>query len=717
MASAGSGGAAVALPRPRSRTDHATPSDLATVAWLWAVPCAALTILLIVVLGPPLSHVLYPSTLPVLPAVEHNPEPVEDTRYLLALLGPVLLAAALMLTATRLRLQVPRRVAIPLAVLAQLVGVAVIAACFARQFGDEWRIEFFTLAQVLVAGVAAVALALAARRGWLTGWRPEARWLRIAIPAVAILVTGLWFLSYVQTAETICTYGDCYNSAFMADETFAVLNGLTPLVDHTAAYGSLWPFVFAPLMLVLGKTLLVWTILMWALTLAMLLAIYGVLRRVTRSSVAALALFLPVMTFTYYAGSRDLDHPIAIYQQVPMRTAGPFIVAWLVARRLDRGRGATWPLALAAGLAALNNADFGLAALGATAAALLWTEVPLTRERLKSLAGSFALGLAGAWALVAVVTLMRAGALPNPAKAVEFARIYTRSGVGVWPLLRIIGLPLAIYLTYAAALGVATVRAIRGAPDRTLTGMLVWSGVFGLGSAAYYMGASTILAIATLFPAWGLSLALLTVVAVRHVASRRERIPSVPALAALFGIALIGTFVFMPPARLAPWTQVERIESDPMYAPDDAEPLEAPSEAAFRRHVSSIADAQGRFVVRSGAPVAFLTATGHLLADAYDIRDVVPYTGRSVFTAGQLDQALERLRAAGGNTVLVPMLILERVAAQLARRGFEVLTSSGYRAGVPGESLPAETLVTHSAGIYPDELTKWVDRRALHPGA
>jgi hypothetical protein len=243
--------------------------------------------------------------------------------------------------------------------------------------------------------------------------------------------------------------------------------------------------------------------------------------------------------------------------------------------------------------------------------------------------------------------------------------------------------------------------------------MLVWSGIFGLGSAAYYMGASTILAVATLFPAWGLSLALLTIVAVRHIASRRERIPSLAALAALFGIALIGTFVFMPPARLAPWEQLERIESKPVYAPDDAEPLEAPSEAAFKRFVSSTADDRGRFVVRPGAPVALLTATGHLLADAYDVRDVVPYTGRSVFTEDQLDEALERLHAAGGNTVLVPRLILERVATQLDRRGFEVLTSSGYRPGVPGASIPAETLVVHSADIYPDELTKWVDGRAL----
>ncbi|HMJ04402.1 MAG TPA: hypothetical protein VK506_15785, partial [Conexibacter sp.] len=400
MASAGSRGAAVALPRPRSRADHAQPSDLATVAWLWAVPCAAVTFALVDLLGPSLSGVLYPDTLPVLPTVEHNPEPVEGTRYLLSLLGPLLLAAGIALVAPLRR--IPRRTATALAVLAQIVGLAVVVTCVARQFGDEWQIEFFTAAQLAGAGVVAVAITLAARRGWLTGWRFEPRWLGVAAPAVAVLVSGVWFLSFINDADMICQYGDCYNTAFMVDETFAVLNGLTPLVDHTAAYGSLWPFAFAPSMALLGETLLVWTVLMWALTVAMLLAIYGVLHRVTHSSLGALALFLPVMAFTYYAAARDLDQPIAIYQQVPLRTAGPFLIAWLVARRLDRGRGATWPLFLAAGLVALNNIDFGLAALGASVAALLWASAPLSRARLGRLATGVALGLAGAYALVAV---------------------------------------------------------------------------------------------------------------------------------------------------------------------------------------------------------------------------------------------------------------------------------------------------------------------------
>ena len=715
MASAGPGGAAVALPRPLSRADHAEPSDVATVAWPWALACAVVTFLLVDLLGPPLSGVLYLSTLPVLPTVEHNPEPVEGTRYLLSLLGPVLLAAGIALLARRLR--IGRRTGAALAILAQLAGLGVVVACVVRQFGPAWQIEFFSVAQLAGAAVVAAGLAVAADRGRLTGRRLERPSLRVLVPLVAVVVTGVWFLSFVNDADMICQYGDCYNTAFMVDETFAVLNGLTPLVDHTAAYGSLWPFVLAPLMSLLGETLLVWTWLMWGLTVVMLLALYGVLRRVTRSSLGALGLYLPVMAFTYYAAARDLDQPIAIYQQVPLRTAGPFLVAWLVARQLDRPRAAVWPLGLAAGLAALNNVDFGLAALGATVAALLWARLPHAPRDLGRLAAGIALGLAAAYAAVAVVTLIRAGALPNPLKAVEFARIYNASGVGVWPLGRLLGLPLVIYLTYAGAIGVATVRALRGAPDRTLTGMLAWSGIFGLGSGAYYMGASTILAIATLFPAWGLALALLTVVAVRHVAATgRDFRTAVPVLATLFGFGLIATFVAMPPARVAPWAQAERLTTAlAPYAPPDAEPLAAPTDPAFRRFVSTTADERGRFAVRPGAPVAVFSATGHQLAEAYDLEDVVPYTGRSVFTEQQFDDAIGRLRAAGGTTVLVPAMIVPRIAALLVDRGYAVLTTDGYRAGVPGESFPAEAVVTRSAGVAPNELTKWADTRVVRP--
>jgi len=702
--------AAVAAPRSRSRADELEPSDLGTAAWLWALPSAALGIALVVLLGPPLSSALYPARIPVLPTVEHHPEALEDTRYLISLLAPLLLVASLALLAPRVR--IARRAAIGIASAAQLAALGVVVAALVKQREPGWQVGFFTPAQFAGAAAGMVALALAARRGWLTGARGESRALRAALLAVALALTGIWFLSFLNTAESITHYGDSYNTAFMADETFAVLNGHTPLVDHTMAYGSLWPLLLAPALALLGKTLLAWTFLMWGLVVAMLAALYGVLRRVTRSSLAALGLYVPAMVFTFFGACRFIHHPIAIYQQVPLRNAAPFFVAWLVARRLDRGRGATWPLFVAAGLAALNNVDFGVAALGATAAALLWARFPLDRRELARLAGSVALGLAGAYVLVALVTLIRAGALPDPARTYGFARLYAAGGVGIWKLPHVIGLPLVVYLTYAAALGAATVRALRRDPDGLLTGMLAWSAIFGFGSAAYYMGASVPFGVPTLFPAWALSLALLAVVAVRRLAARRERLPSVPALAALFGIALLATFVVIPPPRLMPWSQVQRLTAHlrPL-APPDAEPMVAPGDPAFRRFVSSVPDGHGGFVVRPGAAVAFFTATGHLVADGYGLRDVVPYTGRSVFTTGLLDDALARLRAAGGRTALVPLLILPRVAAALPARGFEALTRTGLRAGVPGRDYPAEELVTRSTGPIRDQLTKWVDVR------
>jgi len=414
------------------------------------------------------------------------------------------------------------------------------------------------------------------------------------------------------------------------------------------------------------------------------------------------------------------DPRIAIYQQVPLRNAGPFLVAWLVARRLDDERRATWPLVFAAGLAAINNADFGFAALGATIAALVWTRFPLSRQDVRRLAGSVAIGLAGAVALVSAVTLVRAGALPDLLGVVAVARLYRSAGIASSPLPHVLGLPLVAYLTYMAAIGTATVRAMRREPDRTLTGMLAWSGIFGFGAAAYYVNASLPFGVPTLFPAWGLSLALLSVAAVRQIASQYARRPTVPALAALFGISLLATTLTAPPPMVAPWSQIHRLTAKVVTPPsggaaesEKAEPVEPPQSAQFRRFVSSIPDGRGHFVLRRQAPVAFLTATGHLVAGGYGLRDVVPYTGESVFTAQRLDEAIGRLRAAGGSTVIVPVPILQRVSAILADRGFAVLTASGPRVGVPGRSIPWERIVGATADPTPVMVTKWVDMRAF----
>jgi hypothetical protein len=711
--------AGAAEPRPAIAAQGVPNDALPATAWLLALPCAALACALVVLLGPPLSRVLYPAQPPftLLPNTGARPEPVEGTRYLLSLSAPLLLAAAIVV-ATRVQLRLSPRLVRGAAVVAQLLAAGVVVWCLVKQREADWRFDFFASWQLLAAVPIAAGVAWAARSGWPAALRPpERRAVRIAAPAVLALATGVWFLSFVQTDQSIWPLADPYNTGFMLDETFAVLNGHTPLVDFTAAYGSVCALALAPLMLLLGKTLLAFTLVMWVLCIVTMLALYGVFRRVTHSSLAALGLALPLMAFAFFAASRDIEKPIAIYQEMPLRNVGPFLIAWLVARRLDRGAGATWPLFAAAGLATLNNVEFGIASLGATTAALLWTAAPLDRRFALRLAGSAAAGLVLSYAGFAVLTLIRAGALPNPSTALDVARIYAVGGVALNPLPHVIGLPFVVFLTYAAAFGVATVRALRGAPNRALTGMLAWSAIFGYGSGAYYMGESVPQGVPTTFLPWSFALALLAIVALRQLrAHAGSRLPSPAALAAVLGLALIATFVLDPPVRIAPWSQISAIRS-PHLSPrltairEVATPLDAPHDPELVSFVGSTPEPGGHDVLRRGMAVALLWSTGHAVADAYGFVNVVAFAGESVFTTQQLDDTIARLRAAHGAVVLLPELIQPRVAEALSRRGFRVLTTSGYRAGVPGQTLEQTEVVSMHG------LTKWVDARALPAGA
>jgi hypothetical protein len=688
------------------------PADaLPLLAWIVALPCAVAATALVVLLGPPLSHLLYPRPLPFtyLPNVSQHPEPVEGTRYVVSLCAPVLLVAGIVLATRRpLPPWTTMRVA---AGAVQLLAAGLVLACLVKQREAGWELAFFAWWQLLVGAAIGAGLALAAGRRLLTRRVPEPLWLRVATPLLLALVTGAWFLSFINTDQSIWWAGDAYNSGFMYDETYAVLAGMTPLADFTAAYGSVWPFLTAAWMLVLGKTLLAFTFAMWTLCIVTVLAIYGALRRVTGHSLAAFCLCLPIMAFTFFSSVRDVHHPLAIFQEMPLRNVGPFIVAWLLARRLDRG-GRTWPLFTVAGLGLLNNIEFGLAALAGSVLALIATSTPLDRRQLTRIAGAVAVGLAAAYGLIAVVTLIRAGALPDPGRALAYARIFGMGGFGLDPIPHVLGLPLVVFLTYTAALGVATVRAVAHAPNRVLTGMLAWSALYGFGSGAYYVGESVPRGIPTTFPPWSFALALLAVAAIQHLAANPSRRPSLAVLATLFGFGTIASFLLDPPASILPWRQIATIRqqpADPTIAQirEIGTALRAPPDPAFRDFVGSTPEPGGESVVRPGTAIAFLWATGHVIADQYGFRNVTPYVGESTLTVEQLDETLTRLHAAGGSVVLVPDLILRRLAQPLSDRGFQVLTRSGYRSGVAAFTTEQEQIVDVHG------LTKWVDGRAL----
>jgi hypothetical protein len=721
------------------------PGDLAavpyltagTAAWLCAIPCAVVVLVAVLVLGPPLGDLLNPDRVDYrfLRAFQRevHPEPTEQGRFLLALTFPLLLSwAAATLRARWRRPSSGIRAGV---IGTQLALAALLVACVLAQYGATYGPtyvfapvtigwDYFTPATLAAAAAIAALSSLALQR--IEVRRLARTWLRESPPrravavAIAVAMTAVWLLTSINTDTSVANepWQVSFHLSFTLDEAFAVVNGRTPLVDFSPQYGSLWPWVGALAMIVFGKTLLVFTIAMCSITAVALLAIYDVLRRVTRNALLALLLYLPLLATSLYmvrGTSLNRDTFATYFGVFPLRYAGAYLLAWLTARQLEQrgARAGAWPLFVAAGLVLINNLEFGIAALGASVAAILWTSRRDRRSLLRLCAG-IAAGLLAALALVSLLTLVRAGSLPRLSRLTDYAELYASGGFGMLPIREPLGLHLATYLTYVAAIATATVRAVERAPNRVLTGMLAWSGVFGLGAGGYFVGRSHPEVLIASFSAWAFALVLLTVAVVSRLAADPPRRPSLATFLVLFGLGIAICSLAQTPA---PWTQLTRFGAPftPEVGSISERPLLPEPGAKPRRFVSSLADGPSRFVTKPGAPVAILAVMSHRIADIYGIVDVSPYTNwNSMETEERIEATVDALREAGGNTVIVPREVDPGIFFVLARHGFKVLTASGRL-----ERFGPRHGVAHVDVLPWQEvsLTKWVDTRHLHPRA
>ena len=657
------------------------------LAWLLAVPVALLAIALIALLGPPLGRLLHSGGAHYTFWSELRwavvPEPTEQGRYLLSLTAPLLFAGALVAMVRR-GLTLPPRVAAFAVPLAQAATLAFAVVCLVVQqrlvyevpiyqpgIFHRWR--YFTPATLVVAAaLTAGAFAVLRRPAWLDRVAAALRETdrrRLVAALLAVLLTIVWLLHAVNTDSSIMgTSSHEWGPAqFTLDETYAVLDGRTPLANFTAQYGSLWPYVTAGSMALFGTSFLVFSLTMCAITGVALLAVYALLRRIVRNGVTALLLYLPFLATSLFVvgGTTTSRYTFGDYFGVfPLRYAGPFLLAWLLVRRLDgAGPRSTWILGLAAGLVVLNNAEFGLAALAATVAAVLWTAEDRGARALARLTGQLALGLLAAYALVAPLTLARAGELPQLGRLLDYGRLYSIGGFGLLKLHRLLGLHLVLYATFAGAIVLATVRALERAPNRPLTGMLAWSGVFGLGSAAYFMGRTHPELLVALFSTWALTLALLSV----DVAARARRAGARPGLGTLLVLAGMALTVCSLAQLPLPWTQVQRIGQQTPTAPliEGEAPLPDYS-GAFLPDPST----RSFFAPRPGAKVAILLTTGHEIAYRFGVVDVARYTGLySMPNRERLRTVVDDLRSAGGSTLYLP---------QAERGVYDTLTRWGF---------------------------------------
>ncbi len=613
--------------RSAPATRRARPLTPAETAWIVLIPCAAVMLAAIVTLGPPLGRALFkPGPDALWPAgwwaTRGQPEPVKHGRYALAALAPLVLAGAILLVSRR-----PPRlwpwVIRPLALLGQVGALAfVIRAVLGQR--DDFEAPLFTIFSShtlrLAAALAVIAaLALRWRRAvaWIARLARERPLTRIACVAIAAAFTATWLVEVVAN-DGLAEDTGAMN--WIPNGAYAVLDGRTPLVDVHLVYAKLLPYPTALVMSAFGATTFVFTIFMAVLNLAALLAVYAVLRRIVGSA-RALVLYLPFVALS------DVGHWMYLASIWPMRYGSAYLLAWLTARHVDgAGPRRAWIVFLVGGLAMLDTFDFGLAALLASAVALLFARLPGSARDVWRLAGAVAGGVLAAVALVAAFTLVRAGAPPRLDVLLEWPRIFTGLGWFALPLPRT-GLHLAIYATFAAAVAVAAVRVARAADDVLLTSMLAWSGVFGVFAGNYYVGRPDPVKLLAMFSAWGFALALLTIVCVRGLAARERRVPSPAELLVLFAFALAVCTIGQ---LRSPKPKIDALANAPRPI------YRALAEPLVARHT------------RSGEKVAILLPESYRIAYDLGLVNVAPYeTQTAIVTRRQMRTLIDAVEREG----------------------------------------------------------------------
>lgn len=179
-------------------------------------------------------------------------------------------------------------------------------------------------------------------------------------------------------------------------------------------------------------------------------------------------------------------------------------------------------------------------------------------------------------------------------------------------------------------------RAVNRDPARLLTGLLAWSGVFGLGVGTYYMGRTTASQLISMFSAWAFALTLLMVVTVTQIARDPRRRLTIAHIAVFLGMGIVACSLAQMPL---PWTQIARLQKT------------APKIDAASPELKQILrrDSDGR-------PAAIMSLLGHRQAYESGVDNVSPYIGADeIFTRVQVENTLRALHAAGGRLLALPL--------------------------------------------------------------
>lgn len=627
------------------------------LAWIALIPCALVGIAAIVFVGPPLGHALFSHSSdslwpPNWWETTGRPEPTKHGRVIVAALAPLLLVSTILVGARRRIALAPRTVRW-LSLTSSALVLTAVAVALVNQHptftGPEEPLQapvpaIFGLGEIAVAAALVALAVVALHRGVLAeriaALARETRVRRRAALGIAIVIVAIWVLRAITT-NRLALGVVALNLPWTLNDSIAVLDGRTPLVDFHPIYAKLLPYLCAPVLSLFGANATVYTAFMALLDGLALIAVYAIFRRVTRRSLLACALFIPFVATSDVSILIDVGvdagletSPLMLTGLWPMRYGGAYLLAWLTARHLDGSRPQhTAPLFFVGGLIAIDGLDFGAGAVGATLVALLCARPPSSMRDALRLVASAAAGALAAVAVVALVTLARSGELPDFALLLEWPRIFTTLGWFSMPL-PTWDLHVAFYATFVAAVAVATVRVVRREEDVLLTAMLAWSGTFGLLAGQYIAGRPDAIKYIGALSAWSFALSMLVIVCVRSLAARSWR-PTVPQLLVLFGFALSLCSITGIPL---PHQQLERLRGTGR----DADYLSAAQQFIGER-------------TQRGEKVVVLIPMSFAITHELGLRNVAPYGFlNAIVSESQMTRLVNTLRREGVRKVFVP---------------------------------------------------------------
>lgn len=656
------------------------------------VAVALVALLAGLLLAPTIGDLMQPTPLDVWPEVSTaagnrlvQPEPTELARFLIAFIAPFAIAGLLVFgfaqrgrTARAISLQT----AATMAVVAALVLIC--AGWVTRSESAETSglaVDYFSNLALVVAGCLSATMvwtALSDRGRTLVGrvlrkpaGETGSRW---GTPVgIAILVIGCTVLYATTAAYT----SDGLDRAlrltrlhipFTFEDFAAFGNGATPLTDFASQYSNLLPWVLHPVFSAFDYSPTSFTVVMALLTVVTMIAMWRVLALTVANAWVGVVLYLPVLALglrpTIEMGDERASNA-SLYQIMPERYFLPMVVAWLCVRHLRGLRPrSTIGLVFVAGLALLNNVEFGAPALLALVVALLFGSEEPPRPGLRRLGLDLGVGVGSAIVVVSAMTLARSGSLPDVGLLTYFSRLFGSQGFGMQPMPPL-GFHLVIYVTFVGALILGAALRSSEPHDRARCGMLGYSGAFGLGASAYYAGRSNAVSLVALFPAWGLCLALLSWASfcwMLELKDRKRLITPVGLLAVVtlvgFGLAVTDLSGVPNPAM-----QVRRLSGDGA-GPTTLDPQEAAARFVEAR-------------TEPGTPVLILRENGHLVARSAGVRNVGAINHPlHVISGTQLDDELDALRDAGGATIFTggTNLLWPSLVAALRSEGWKPLS-------------------------------------------